>query len=145
MAYYTETGQYIRNHVAYAQTGAPMFESRTSNTNINKPTSIYIANLEKGKKYVGKTTNFNRRCEQHFSGEGAKVTQKFKPYEINEIEVVNGFFSDHAEQELTEKTINKYGYENVRGGAYTNSETLDHKYTCYRCGKLGHLARSCYF
>ncbi len=130
MAYYTETGQYIRNPVAYAQTGAPMFKSRTCNTNINKPTSIYIAYLEKGKKYIGKTTDFNRRCYQHFSGKGAKVTQKFKPYKINEVGVVNGFFSDCAEQDLTEKTINICGYENVRGGAFTNSQTLvDHR--CY--------------
>ena len=144
MPYYTESGQYIRNPEAYANTGAPMFESRESNININEPTSIYIAHLEKGKKYVGKTIDFERRSEQHFNGEGSKVTQKFKPYKIEEVEIVPGFFSDEVEQELTEELIEEYGYENIRGGMYTNSKTLKNEYTCYICGKHGHFARDCY-
>ena len=76
--YYTKYGKIIHNHSAYAKTGAPMYEYNT-NVNINQKTQIYKLNLEDGKKYVGKTTNVNKRMNQHFSGNGAKVTQKFKP------------------------------------------------------------------
>jgi hypothetical protein len=73
--YYTEAGEPIRYPEAYAKTGAPMFETQNNRIkDINAPTSIYKLNLENGKKYVGKTTDFDRRMKQHFSGGGAKVT-----------------------------------------------------------------------
>ena len=123
--YYTQSGQIIRNPEAYARTGAPMYTTRyTESKDINAPTAIYKMNLEGGKKYVGKTTDVDRRMDQHFSGNGAKVTKKFKPINAKVVDEVPGFFSDDVEQEYTEEYIDKYGYENVRGGMYTNSKTL---------------------
>ena len=52
---------------------------KNSNININRTTYIYKLNLESNKKYIGKTNNINRRMNQHFSGNGSKVTQKFAP------------------------------------------------------------------
>jgi len=66
--YYTKNGVKINNPTAYAKTGAPMYKSKISKVDINSPTSIYKLNLEKGKKYIGKTTNIDRRMDQHFSG-----------------------------------------------------------------------------
>lgn len=148
--YYTESGQKIRNPEAYAKTGAPMYKTKISeSTDINAPTTIYKLNLQGGKKYVGKTTNFERRMDQHFSGNGAKVTKKFKPIDGKVVGEVPGFFSDDVEQEYTEHYIEKYGYANVRGGMYTNSKTLKKtpvKKTvkCYKCGNFGHYANQCY-
>ena len=123
--YYTQFGQIIRNPDAYAKTGAPMYTTRyTESKDINAPTAIYKMNLKGGKKYVGKTTDVDRRMDQHFSGNWAKVTKKFKPINAKVIDEVPGFFSDDVEQEYTEEYIDKYGYENVRGGVYTNSKTL---------------------
>ncbi len=122
MTYYTEYGKVIRNPEAYAATGAPMYER---GVNINKPTSIYKAELANGKVYVGKTENFDRRCHQHFTGNGSKVTQKFPPKCIKEKESVPGFFADDVEQEYTDHYVAKHGYHKVRGGMYTNSKTLN--------------------
>ncbi len=121
--YYTEYGKKIYNPEEYAKTGAPMYKYN-SNVNINETTQIYKLNLEDGKKYVGKTTNIDKRINQHFSGNGAKVTKKFKPIDGKVVDECHGYFSDKLEQKHTEKYINKHGYNNVRGGKYTNSKTL---------------------
>jgi len=124
--YYTSNGTYIRNPEAYAKTGAPMFKTKYGDTlDINQKTDIYKLNLKNGKKYIGKTTDIDRRMNQHFSGNGAKVTKKFKPIDGKVVDSCPGFFSDELEQEYTEDYIDKYGYENVRGGKYTNSKTLN--------------------
>ena len=125
MSFYTKYGTYIRNPKAYAHTGAPMYETKYKGSkNINKEHQIYKLTLEDGKKYIGKTTNFNRRMNEHFSGNGSKVTQKFKPIKGKIIDCCHGYFSNKVEQKHTEKNIKKYGYDNVRGGAYSNSKTL---------------------
>ena len=149
--YYTQSGQKIRNSEAYARTGAPMYTTKhTESKDINAPTAIYKMNLEGGKKYVGKTKDVDRRMDQHFSGNGAKVTKKFKPIDAKVIDEVPGFFSDDVEQDYTEEYIDKYGYENVRGGSYTNSKTLKKNkpqkktITCFKCGRQGHYANQCY-
>ena len=166
MNYYTQSGEKIRNPEAYAKTGAPMYRTKFSESkDINAPTAIYKMNLEGGKKYVGKTTDIDRRMNQHFTGNGAKVTKKFKPIDAKVVDEVPGFFSDEVEQEYTEEYIGKYGYENVRGGYYTNSKTLkkNNKDTynrgvhtmwnpkpkkkvskCSRCGRSGHSKDKCY-
>ena len=142
--YYTKKGTIINNPTAYAKTGAPMYKHPCSNVDINKKTHIYKLNLEDGKKYVGKTTNVNRRMNQHFSGNGAKVTQKFKPIDGKIVDTCSGYFSDKLEQKHTDKNIKKYGYNSVRGGKYTNSLTLNKtNVVCFKCGKEGHYANRC--
>ena len=127
MTYYTKNGKKIWKPTAYAKTGAPMYKTKyKDSTNINAPTSIYKLNLENNKKYIGKTANVDSRMKQHFSGNGSQVTKKFKPITGKVIDEVPGYFSNKAEQKYTEKYISKYGYENVRGGSYTNSTTLNY-------------------
>ena len=90
----------------------------------NQKTYIYKLYLENDKIYIGKTVNINRRIKEHFSGKGSKVSQKFKPMHYEILEVCDGFFSLEKEQYYTKLNIKRYGYENVRGGLYTNSKTL---------------------
>jgi len=148
--YYTKSGQKIRNPKAYAKSGAPMYHTKYSNSrNINRLTCIYKLDLESGKKYIGKTSNFGRRMKQHFSGNGAKVTKKFRPIKGKVIDSVYGFFSSEVEQYHTKEYMDKHGYANVRGGRYTNSKTLrrtpsNHQVTCFKCGGSGHYANNCY-
>ena len=125
--YYTKNGTYIKNPTAYAKTGAPMYKDRNGefdSKNINETTYIYKLNLEQGKKYIGKTANIQQRMNQHFSGNGSKVTKKFAPKDGEIVDMCPGYFSDKLEQKYTNKNIKKHGYNNVRGGKYTNSNTL---------------------
>ena len=63
--YFTESGEPIRYPKAYAKTGAPMYETQNNRVkDINAPTSIYKLNLESGKKYIGKTTDVDRRMDE---------------------------------------------------------------------------------
>jgi len=150
MSFYTYSGEKIYNPEAYAKTGAPMYKTKyTESKNINEKTYIYKLELENDKKYIGKTNNVERRMNDHFSGYGAKVTKKFKPIEGEVIDSCNGFFSSDLEQNKTEKYISKHGYDNVRGGSYTNSKTLKYNNNfnskkCKRCGNIGHYMSSCY-
>jgi predicted GIY-YIG superfamily endonuclease len=143
--YYNSYGQQIQNPRAYAATGAPMYNKFTTNTgkpvnnptqyakagrqlyanqNINEKRSVYAVECKGGKKYIGETGDFDRRMHQHFSGNGAQVTQKYTPKRATELESVPGYFAKEVEQKYTEDYIKKYGYDRVRGGKHTNSTTL---------------------
>ena len=123
--YFTKNGTIIKKPEAYSLTGAPMYTTKYGNTkNINQKTYIYKLNLEDGKKYIGKTKNMDQRMNAHFSGNGSKVTQKFKPINGKVIDVTPGYISSDVEHYHTENNIKKHGYKNVRGGYYTNSKTL---------------------
>ena len=125
MPYFTQSGERIRSPAAYAETGAPMYTTKyPESRDINAPTYIYKLNLEKGKKYIGKTVNIGRRMHQHFTGKGAAVTKKFKPVDYKVVDHIPGFFASEVEQYHTEYYTEKYGYKNVRGGYWTKSTTF---------------------
>jgi len=123
--YYTILGEEIRKPDAYAKTSAPMYGShKYLLVDLNQKTYIYKLYLVDDKIYIGKTNNLKRRMQEHFGGKGSKVTQKFRPLNYEIQEVCDGYFSVRREQYHTKKNIKQYGYENVRGGKYTNSRTL---------------------
>lgn len=127
VVYFTEHGKKIVSSVAYAKTGAPMY-IKGNPKNQNSKTFIYILYLDHNKKYIGKTTNFIRRMKEHFTKRGSQVTKKFKPIKGYILNTCNGYFANKLEQYYTKKYIKIYGYENVRGGYYTNSKTLQKQY-----------------
>lgn len=133
---------------------------------------IYILLLEKDKWYIGYTDREDgERFAEHFTGNGSKWTQKYKPIQV--IEWREGTLED--ENKVTLEYMKKYGWWNVRGGSYCNVEmsappkqlvpelpsrinnvvsikpkninkTTSYKKSdaCYRCGRDSHYAIDCY-
>ena len=80
----------------------------------------YSLNLKGGKKYVGYTTNIKKRLNQHFSGNGSKVTQECKPISINRIQKCrNVNTAKKAETIIYKKMSNYHGKNKVRGAGHT--------------------------
>lgn len=82
---------------------------------------IYTLFLEDNKYYVGFTENLSQRMEQHFTGEGAMWTKKYKPIKV--IEIVPQT-NEWQEDFTTLVMMRKYGVENVRGGSWCSSFPL---------------------
>ena len=113
---------------------------------------LYVLQLQNGKYYVGKTTDMNRRYEEHKSGKGSSWTSKHKPVKILEVRPVK---DAHDENNTTKDLMKKYGIDNVRGGSYTqvelpesareviHAEIRGNSNACYKCGETGHYARDC--
>jgi predicted GIY-YIG superfamily endonuclease len=76
---------------------------------------IYVLRLHNDKWYVGRTSNVERRFEQHKNGDGAKWTFLHKPLDIHEIREIK---SDNDEDIITREYMKQFGIYNVRGGRY---------------------------
>jgi predicted GIY-YIG superfamily endonuclease len=98
-----------------------------SRYNQNKSTSskqyyAYSLNLANGNKYVGITSNPEKRLSDHFSGNGAKWTQVHKPTSVNSINPCKSLESaKNAERIMYYNMKNYHGSEKVRGAGNTKS------------------------
>jgi cellular nucleic acid-binding protein len=113
---------------------------------------LYVLKLEKGKWYVGKTSDVMKRYQQHVEGKASAWTSKYSPVSLVESKPI---ISDHDENNITKDYMKKYGIENVRGGSYTqiklddsmisilNKEFLGNADKCFNCGLPGHFANKC--
>lgn len=90
----------------------------------SKPTYVYSLNCTDGKKYVGMTSNIDRRMGEHFGGRGAQWTQKNPPVSINHIQkCTSEKNAKKAEKIVYEKMRDYHGTDKVRGAGYTSSIT----------------------
>lgn len=113
---------------------------------------VYILELTENKYYIGKTTNPDFRLEQHFNSNGSQFTKKYKPVKI--IKLISKC-DNFDEDKYTLKYMEKYGINNVRGGAFSqiildknNLETIKNMINnstdkCFICGEQGHYVLDC--
>jgi predicted GIY-YIG superfamily endonuclease len=84
---------------------------------------VYTLNLKGGHKYVGYTENPATRLSQHFSGNGAKWTQKHQPISVNSIQKVSSVrYAKKLETIIYYEMKNYHGGAKVRGAGNTNSK-----------------------
>ena len=116
-------------------------------------TNIYVLRLEGGRYYVGKSEDVMSRYQQHLNGQGSAWTRKYAPVSLEKtIENVSPF----EEDKVTMEYMDKYGFENVRGGSYVSLELSEFqiealkmqiwgaKGKCTQCGRSGHFVKNCY-
>jgi hypothetical protein len=93
------------------------------------PKLIYVLKLEQCKYYVGETFDFNTRFNQHVMGKGAKWTAKYPPTGQCWVHLEGNFFNPYdlkyvTEVNLTWHYMTKVGFDNVRGGPWTNTAPM---------------------
>lgn len=80
---------------------------------------IYTLSLENDKHYVGFTEREGgERISEHFGGKGSEWTKIHKPVQVTSF--VKGTLED--EKRVTLEHMQKYGWDNVRGGPYCHIE-----------------------
>ncbi len=84
---------------------------------------VYTLNLKGGYKYVGYTENPTTRLSQHFTGNGAKWTQKHQPISVHSIQKVSSVpYAKKLETIMYNKMKNYHGGAKVRGAGNTKSK-----------------------
>ena len=105
----------------------PTTNTNSRATSTKKP-SVYTLNLQNGKKYVGYSSNPQKRINDHFNGKGSKVTQESKPVSVHSINKCSSIqAAKNAERIVYTNMKNYHGTNNVRGAGHTSRFSLSTK------------------
>ena len=98
---------------------------------------LYLLELADHKYYVGQSDDPEFRFLEHLGSKGAKWTRRYKPLRIAKIQTLTVETAKEAmlyENWMTLQAMERYGWENVRGGdfvvveTYLLKERLEHIY-----------------
>lgn len=117
---------------------------------------IYVLQCDLGKYYVGRTLNprFSIKDCNNINHKGIQWINYYKPRYLVEILRSNDTWD---EDKITLKYMDKYGIENVRGGAFSTYvlssdqiQTIQYMISCAngkcnKCNKIGHYISQCPF
>ena len=115
--------------------------------------TVYALKCKNGKYYVGKTTDVRMRVGQHCEGDGSVWTSMHEPISVA---YVKHGCDPFDEDKITKQFMAKYGIDSVRGGSYAQvtiephvkklieTELASANDACFRCGRRGHFASSCF-
>jgi predicted GIY-YIG superfamily endonuclease len=113
---------------------------------------IYVLLLQDDCWYVGKTTDLQKRIDQHMNGDGALWTRIHRPIEVASSQKKVGYWD---EDNKVKSLMLNYGIEKVRGGSYVLPELPEYQILalktefkhvcnqCFKCGKEGHYVTNC--
>lgn len=125
---------------------------KTDKGEATRGSTVYCLRLEGEHYYVGRTTNLQRRVDEHIAGHGAAWT-KLHPVIGMDQKWEN--CDEFDEDKYLKVTMRKYGIDKVRGGSYPQCELSTEQRNslqkelhgatnaCFKCGSPDHWASSC--
>lgn len=83
---------------------------------------VYSLNLKDEKKYVGMTSQPQKRINDHFSGNGSEWCKKHQPVSINHIQECKNYSNAKKAETIVYYNMKKcHGSDSVRGAGHTRS------------------------
>lgn len=114
--------------MGYRGWGGTSGKRSSSRQGSNKSHYVYTLNLQGGKKYVGSTSNLERRMQQHFNGKGSMVTRECPPVSIHSVKKCKSLQkAKNAEKIVYHNMKNYHGTDKVRGAGNTTRFSLTRK------------------
>jgi predicted GIY-YIG superfamily endonuclease len=117
---------------------------------------VYVLGDEKGRMYIGKSQDVERRIEQHLAGEGTQFLTGRNVRRLELYEMGSELDLESWERNETLARMYKHGVTNVRGWMFTNLKLsveqeeqafgqICEKYDlCRQCGRNTHFADKCF-
>jgi predicted GIY-YIG superfamily endonuclease len=88
---------------------------------------VYVIELYENRYYIGTTKTLLHRLIKHKKSKGSEITTKYKWKKLIDIIRCDNFKPTDVEDKITLEYMNKYTYNNVFGGKWTNYYRTDNE------------------